>query len=1229
MEAEAAECPDDATLLALVEGRLGADALPELDTHLDRCELCREVVAHLGSGPRPKRADTSREDRVGRYLVLEPLGEGAMGVVLRAFDPELERQVALKLLHPGREGVKSRARLVREAQAMVRLSHPNVIAVHDVGARESDVYVAMELARGPNLREWLKEPRARGEILRVFRAAGEGLAAAHAAGLVHRDFKPENVILTEGGVPKVGDFGLASAEGEAPDEVTDGSLLDASLTRTGALLGTPAYMSPEQLDGAAADARSDQFAFCVALHEALTGARPFSGRTLDALRESIASRRVRAHGHVARAIERGLAPDPSDRFEDMRALLRALEPPRLSRRTLALSAAAALAVGGLLYAAAPDTPDPCATSGAALDHVWTASARARVPAAAARLIEPWAARWAAERVAACEATHVAHEQSPERMDRRMACLDRQRGALEVVLARVADDEARAVDVVETLPAPESCASDARVAPPAPEDEAAVAALRRRVDEGRVSLAAAAYTRALTQADALVADAARLGYAPVTAEAGLLRAAALRALARFDDADAAAEAAQLEAEAAGDDRGAAEGWLERVRIAGARGRFSAARTWTRHAWAAHTRAGAPADLQEELLHVRGVIRTSLGAIADAETDLRAALELAEARDAAAPRLASLRSSLGDLLRVDARYEDALAAHREALRLDTRALGPRHPRVGRDHHNVAGVLRRMDRAADAAAHYATALDIARAAYGDDHPEVAITHNSLGLIAFERGDHVEARRRWRRAAEIFDAHAHGDAALTQFNLALLDLAESRPAAAELHIRRAIAIDSARTGPRGKRVGSEHVLLARALHAQGRAEEARAAVATATSIAEELGDPVLAREAREAVLDAPPAAADIAPSRPPAAASPPAGARSATTPPPRRRPPPRRPPVRGPPPRRPLARGPPPRRPPARDPSARPAPERGPLPRRAPVRRLPVRHLRSRLPRLRLALRRPLRRPSPRGLPTRDPPTRGLPTLGPPTLGPPMRRPPTRPPPARRPRPRIAPPDPGRMARAARGSDEERLRRSSACCVSAFERTNAMHRRRFLGATLGSLAFAACGGLRTLAAAQACAAQRTARDIEGPFYVPGAPTRSELVDAPRLRISGRVRDTACRPLPGAVIEVWQADPEGEYDLDGHAFRGVLRADADGAYTLGTVSPGRYRIGATYRPAHIHVKVHATGRPPLTTQLYFPHDPYNDADPWHRASLELRFAPLGCSDPRLQVRHARFDFVV
>ncbi len=287
------------------------------------------VTERLFGGP-------SAPVKIGRYRVLERRGEGAMGVVYAAIDERLGRKLAIKLLHPHFAGDPTgRARLLREAQAMARLRHENVVLIYDVGthgADEEQVFIAMELVEGCNLDDWLKQaPRSLGERLAVFVQAGRALAAAHRAGVLHRDFKPENVLVDAAARARVLDFGLARAlASPAPGDPEDS--LSEPLTRTGSILGTPAYMAPEQLRGDAVDARADQFSFCVALYEALYGERPFAAvARFEPLRISPVPRDSRVPAAVRRALLRGLAEDPAARFPDMDALLAALCPPTGSR----------------------------------------------------------------------------------------------------------------------------------------------------------------------------------------------------------------------------------------------------------------------------------------------------------------------------------------------------------------------------------------------------------------------------------------------------------------------------------------------------------------------------------------------------------------------------------------------------------------------------------------------------------------------------------------------------------------------------------------------------------------------------------------------------------------------------------------------------------------------------------------------------------------------------------
>ncbi|MBL9102886.1 MAG: protein kinase [Myxococcales bacterium] len=297
---------------------------------------------------------------IGRFVVLRELGRGAMGVVFAAYDEELDRKVAIKLLHAvrGDDTSMGRAMLLREAQALARLSHPNVVAVHEVGTIEGAVFVAMEYVAGVDLQGWLGgAPRPWRDVVAMFRQAGEGLVAAHRQGLIHRDFKPSNVLVGEDGRVRVADFGLAArrgAEEAGAPRPRKATTLTATLTGEGALVGTPVYMAPELLRGGAATAGSDQYAFCVALYEALYGARPYDADTLERLTDTVETRPLPAAplrpgvpGWLHAAVCRGLSKKPEGRFASLAELVELLgrdpEAERQQRRRRVLQIAGAIA----------------------------------------------------------------------------------------------------------------------------------------------------------------------------------------------------------------------------------------------------------------------------------------------------------------------------------------------------------------------------------------------------------------------------------------------------------------------------------------------------------------------------------------------------------------------------------------------------------------------------------------------------------------------------------------------------------------------------------------------------------------------------------------------------------------------------------------------------------------------------------------------------------------------
>ncbi len=499
---------------------------------------------------------------IGGYSLEEVLGEGGMGVVWSAHDPNLDRRLAIKVLKRHDAAPALRKRLLREARAMARLKHPNVLTVYEVGTEGDRDFIAMELVEGGSLDEWLERQPPRDEVMRAILAAGRGLAAAHAAGLVHRDFKPHNVLRSTGGRVLVTDFGLArgmgedggswsggSGDGELPAEAaldmtirptasrTD-SLLDSPLTHTGAMIGTPAYMAPEQFRGGAPDPRTDQFAFCVTAWQALTGSRPYTGSTLDELRTAASAGiaptlKVDLPPAVRAALARGLEPDPEKRWPTLDDLLDALDHAVRPRRPWWIVPAAAVALIGvlaiaMLIARRRDPARPAFATGCgpgedAFAETWSPKIRAEIEAslrargvelserAYARIADPldaYRAGWTPAFATACKA--------PETIGaRQRACLLGARDQAAAIALLVRDGTApmfARLDVLGMLPELTTCAGETPSAPPLyPEDPI----VRTKV----LALLAKAFAlggspRFAAEYPALEAEAAAIGWPPM-------------------------------------------------------------------------------------------------------------------------------------------------------------------------------------------------------------------------------------------------------------------------------------------------------------------------------------------------------------------------------------------------------------------------------------------------------------------------------------------------------------------------------------------------------------------------------------------------------------------------------------------------------------------------------------------------------------------------------------------
>lgn len=499
---------------------------------------------------------------VDRFVLLERLGQGGMGVVYSAYDPKLDRRVALKLLHAraNRDTDAAYRRIVREARALARLSHPNVVPVHDVGVIDGKVFLVMEFVAGKTLRAWLAQAgRAWRDVLGVYLQAGRGLAAAHAVGIVHRDFKPDNALIGDDARVRVADFGLAlgrADEETAPQGGRDAGhapeRLGESATASHVLAGTPGYMAPEQLAGTGVGPAADQFSFCVALYEGLYGQKPFAGSTPPELAEAVAAGRVRepprdrrVPGWVHDALCRGLASTPEARHRSMNALLAELsrDPGQTRRRWLAATAIALLAAATTyaLARSSDSAAEVCQGGPAALAQVWNPDRRGRVEGAlratgrayadeiAPRLVaglDRYGAAWSEMRHEACM-SHRRGEQSGQMLDRRMRCLDGRFTALDRALAVMEEIDVRslgnAMQIVENLPSIPYCAdADALAAEvPPPEDPAlarSVDALRSRLSQVHALESAGRFPDALAMARTIAGEAEALDYDPALAEA---------------------------------------------------------------------------------------------------------------------------------------------------------------------------------------------------------------------------------------------------------------------------------------------------------------------------------------------------------------------------------------------------------------------------------------------------------------------------------------------------------------------------------------------------------------------------------------------------------------------------------------------------------------------------------------------------------------------------------------
>ena len=763
----------------------GLDSPPSPADSLEGQRLHRAVRARLLD-------ETVPETRIDRFVVIERLGVGGMGVVYAARDTQLDRRVAIKLVRNWALGDRSndQQRLIREARALAQLSHPNVVAIYDVGLHGGRVFIAMELVQGITLRRFVADgTRTWEEVLRCLVQAGEGLAAAHAAGLVHRDFKPDNVLVGDDGRVRVLDFGLAQGDGSSPTSpaLSSAAMMSLSLTATGKVVGTPAYMAPEQFSGAPADARTDQFSFCVACWEALFLERPFRATSTPQLRRLIAKGEIakptdpdRAPEWLRTVLARGLAADPDARWPSLRALLAAFSP-RPRRRKLwtygvgAVLGTVSLAVGGVMLWRAHERTacERDANERAALWNDGTATAIVDAFAATelshARgsaeridgLLGDYAHTWAQTRAQGCLA-HLDGAIDDATWQRRRACLEERRERLatllEVLQAPDRDVVNTAVRITYELPLASACEDDARLA-------ANAAALGTTVDAERVSelrssiaraelLAETARPDAVAAARAIRDRAEALGDPGLVAEAELAVGTAHLKLGEYQPAADAYERAYFGAGPIGADEVALVAATQLVETVGSRlARFDDGLGWSRHAEGLLARSGSARPWREAQLAEN--VATVLHAKGDYE-GARASLERtialrSEYAGADHPAVGRAWANLGSLLAEHRDAEGAKPALDEAERILVAAYGPDSLQVASIYTSRGSVEHHLAHYQASAEYHERALAIRERLLEPDHPSIAASLSNLATARLVLDDRVGARVLLARVIEL----------------------------------------------------------------------------------------------------------------------------------------------------------------------------------------------------------------------------------------------------------------------------------------------------------------------------------------------------------------------------------------------------------------------------------------------------------------------------------------------
>lgn len=858
------ECVEENMLLKFATGQLAGSEAANVEAHVDECPACRAAVAaalhstDVGAGRGRASVDSSGPapgTTVDRYVVLQLVGSGGMGQVFAAYDPQLDRKIALKFVRaePDHEHAAAlRTRLLREARAMARLTHPNVVTVFDAGAYGDDVFIAMEFVDGTTARKWVQRSRGWREVLGMYLQAGRGLAAAHAAGLVHRDFKPENVLIASDGTVRVTDFGLVKRAGGETDDVpleiretADAHRpFDATLTEAGTYMGTVGYMAPEALRGEPTDARADQFSFCAAAYEALYGDFLFPSTSFAAYRAAVLEGQVmpppsgtRVPARIRRALVRGLSPRPEDRFPSLDALLRELE--RETRVAIAVAsvtaAALVIAAGGWVWMA-PTAQERCAAAGAPVTSTWTSQRRETIRrafeatgspqardawAGAERTLDAWARDWSAQAVSTCRAR--SENPSSALVVREQACLEGASDEFGTLLQLLETPDPKlvssAISAAFALPLPRQCANAQRLGSlPVPVDGASARErtrhLQSQLAEARATRYAGRYADALGKAKAVVASARAAGDRSVLAEALWETGALQDYTADFKGAVASFEEADVLAEALGFD------WLRtKIAVELVYANYLLEDAGAAHRWAALTRArlermGGDDGMRAKVLRYEGEVLVQEGRREEGVAIQREGLAVARTvYGDGDPLVLSTTIELANALDGMGEFDEALTLAERGFEGRVRLFGGESPQANFARSVLAYILLDVgdyDRA-QLLAH--EQVDIAERVYGPDHFRVADACGNLATALLAEGDVERALELYARAHELYARSQGPDsyyAASALTDVARAELAKGNPQKAAALARESLAkVEKNKMGEEAAREAAREPLL------------------------------------------------------------------------------------------------------------------------------------------------------------------------------------------------------------------------------------------------------------------------------------------------------------------------------------------------------------------------------------------------------------------------------------